>query len=195
MHKIKKCSADKFKKMKQFIVVLLMVTIGFSACKEKRIPIEDQILKIKEMSQLGTVEYTVTKVISASDNQTWFKVGDRKILFSCEGTIKAGIDLSSLSAKDIQTDGDKVTLTLPHAKLIYLNIEPNSIKEVYSSVSILRSSFDVEEKNGLLVQGQKNIEKSVDSIGILQDAEKNAKHLIEAWLSPLNLSNINIIYK
>ena len=181
--------------MKRILIILMIGCISLFSCKEKGIPIEDQILKIKEMSQLGTVEYTVTKVISASDNQTWFKVGDRKILFSCEGTIKAGIDLSNLSSKDIQNDGDKVTLTLPHAKLIYLNIEPNSIKEVYSSVSILRTSFGVEEKNGLLVQGQKNIEKSVESIGILQDAEKNAKHLIEAWLSPLNLSSVTIIYK
>ena len=28
------------------------------------------------LAELGTVEYTVTKIIKASDDQTWYKMGD-----------------------------------------------------------------------------------------------------------------------
>jgi len=57
------------------------------------------ILSIREMGDLATVEYTVTKIIKTSNNKTWFKAGrNRKILMSCEANIKkTGIDVGSLN--------------------------------------------------------------------------------------------------
>ncbi len=53
------------------------------------------------MSELASVEYVVTRIIKASDNKTWFKLGERKILISCQATLTAGIDLSKITEKDI----------------------------------------------------------------------------------------------
>lgn len=51
-----------------------------------------KISELSDMSELGTVEYTVKKIISA-DDAVWYKYGDRKILYSCVVYLKAGIDL------------------------------------------------------------------------------------------------------
>ena len=94
-----------------FLVLLLIV----SGCGNKQKEKNEVLFSLREMSDLATVEYTVTKIIKSNDNTTWFKIGDRRILMSCEAHLKAGIDMSGSTKKDI-TSRDKsirVTLTQP----------------------------------------------------------------------------------
>ena len=119
-------------------------------------------------------------------------MGDRKILFSCEAKLKAGVDLAKLKESDVEIKDDKVTITLPKAKLIYLNMDPQKIKEEYMDISVTRSGFSNEEKDALLSQGEKNIEASIPSLGIIENAEKNTKQLITSWLKQCNINNVEI---
>jgi hypothetical protein len=126
-----------------------------------------RVLGLQKMSDLATAEYVVTKIIKASDDKTWYKFGDRKILMTCKASLAAGIDLSKISEKDIQIDGQNITMTLPHAKLLYVNIKPEDIKTAYQDVSIFRDNFSSQEKNELAAQAEKQITASADSLGIL----------------------------
>ena len=47
--------------------------------------------QMKNLSSLGTVEYSFSKIIATSDDQ-WFSLGDRKILMTCKAYLKAGVD-------------------------------------------------------------------------------------------------------
>lgn len=82
---------------------------------------------LTEMSDLGTVEYTITKIIKASD-EAFYTIGERKILFSCCATMKAGIDLKDFSAEDVKIDSDKeVTVTLPAPKVLAFNMPSEQV--------------------------------------------------------------------
>ena len=124
--------------------ILLCFSLLAINCSSKKEPSKlRQVLGLQKMSDLATAEYVVTKIIKANDDKTWYKVGDRKILMSCKASLVAGIDLSKLTEKDIHIEGENITLTLPHAKLLYLNIKPEDIKTAYQEVSL----FTTKHKN------------------------------------------------
>ena len=172
---------------------LLLFCILLNSCDHKR-PIQpkQQVLALKEMSDLATVEYIVTKIIKADDNKAWFKLGERKILMSCKATLTAGIDLSKITEKDISINGKSIELILPHAKLISLNIKPEDIKTEYEDVTVFRSAFSSAERGSLAAQGEINIRSSVGTLGILQTAEINATLILNNFLRRLGYEKINI---
>jgi hypothetical protein len=86
------------------LAYIAIVAFMFVSCGES---IEDKMNKklseMSELSELGTVEYTISKIIKANDN-SFYTIGDRKILFSCKATMKAGIDLSNFSSDNVPSN-------------------------------------------------------------------------------------------
>lgn len=170
--------------------------ITLLSCNHKDIEAQNKIVPlIKELSDLATVEYVVTKIIKANDNKTWFKLGDRKILMSCKASLVAGIDLSKLTKENITVSGKDVNLVLPHSKLLLINIKPEDIKTEYEDVSLFRNPFSNAERDELATQGETQIKNSIDSLGILQSADINANFIITNFLKRLGYQNISITYE
>lgn len=144
------------------------------------------------MSELATVEYTVTKMIKASDDATWYKIGDRKILMSCKATLKAGIDFRAIGPDQVTIEGRAITIELPKAKLLSVNIRPEDIKVEYEEVGILRSEFSAAEKNALMVQGEQQIRSLSAETGILQDAESNASVFVTNFFRQLGYDKVEV---
>ncbi len=53
---------------------LFILFISFSCNQKEKVEQKQLIPLIKELSDLATVEYVVTKIIKAKDNKTWFKI-------------------------------------------------------------------------------------------------------------------------
>jgi hypothetical protein len=168
--------------------------LGLQSCNKPSKEIEplDKVIKIKDLNQLGTVEYKVSKVISGTDDLTWYKIGNRKILFSCEATIKAGIDFSKLKKEDIQVTDKTVSLKMPKAEIIYVKIDHNNIKEEYKETGFFRSDFSNSEKDALLRLGEESINKALPDIGILKEAEKNATLFLKSFLRSSGFTEVTI---
>ncbi|MBR6130526.1 MAG: DUF4230 domain-containing protein [Bacteroidales bacterium] len=187
----------------------LFVAIAFSAillvsCSKETVPqisleqkLNQKLSEMTEVAELGSVEYTVTKVVKASDDEKWYKVGDRKILFKCTAYLKAGIDLNKLDASKIVVDEAKksVVITLPKAELLALNMPPDKSVLAYESVATFRSNFSSKEKNHLLQLGEKSIREDVPNLGILSDAEKNASSFFKSLLSQLGFEIITVKFE
>jgi Protein of unknown function (DUF4230) len=157
--------------------------------KEKQL---QQVLALQQMNELATVEYIVTKIIKANDNKTWYKIGDRKILMSCKATLTAGIDLAAIKSEQVNIDGKNISLTLPHSKMISVNIKPEDIVEQYETVDVLRQSFTSEERNALAIQAENQINAGIADMGILQTAETNAALFVNTFLHRLGYEKITI---
>lgn len=173
-------------------IVWIWLMIMAVACSQKPAPAPQDIMALKEMNELVSVEYVVNKIIKASDDKTWYKVGDRKILMTCQATLKAGIDFSKLDANKTVINGKSINLTLPHATLFSLSIRPEDITVAYQDVSMFRSGFSVQEKDQLASQAEAQIKASVDSLGILQTAETNASLFVSNFLRQLGYEKISI---
>lgn len=177
-----------------FLISLTMISCNKNPDYRK---LEEQVGKITSISELGTVEYVIAKIVKADDDATWYKFGDRKILFTCKATLKAGIDLSELKSCDIKPDFENKTISimLPKAKLLLFNMKPEDVALTYEKTSLTRSSFSNKERDAVLAQGEKNILESVPNMGILIDAEKNAKSFLESFLKQAGYTNVNVEFK
>ena len=178
------------------ILAFLSMAPGCSRQREEK-ALQQEIHAISSMKQLGLVEYKVRKIIKANDQGEWYKIGDRKILLSCTAYLKAGIDLSSFTAEDISVDLDagKVTVTLPHATLLSLDMPASEIRQEFDQVSLLRSDFSAQERNELLRQGERQIRRSVPSLGILQKAEENARKFFDSAFQKLGFTTVEVVFK
>lgn len=177
---------------KKSIYLLLYMLAGCQTNSHKKV---QEVLSLRELHELVTVEYVVNKIIRASDDKTWYKIGDRKILMTCEATLRAGIDFSGISMSHIQANNKDITLTLPHATLFSVNIKPEDIRVVYEETGTFRSSFSAQERDMLAAQAQEQIQYSADSLGILQTAEANASLFVSNFLRNMGYEKVTVQFK
>lgn len=176
--------------LKKILVILFFV----QGCGETQDAQKEILFSFKEMSDLATVEYTVTKIIKANDNKTWFKIGDRKIIMSCEAHIKAGVDLSTITKEHFTIDDKNITLEIPGPKVVSLSIPAETIKVEYQDISFFRDPFKTSERDQLARQAETQIRNSIDSLGILQQAKINTSLFVNNLLARLGYQNITIRY-
>ena len=174
----------------RFLMALALPACILSGCSRKA-AVRDVASRLSGISEIGTVEYTVKKVISANDTSV-FKIGDRKIYFTCIANVKAGIDLSGFSEEDIKADrsSKSVEVVLPHARILSIELPPGKIEEKYCSVTGFRWNFTPEEKRALLKQGEEDILARVEQNGILEDAERNSSELVRTMFEGLGFEKV-----
>jgi len=174
------------------MVILALLAVNL-AIPQKKVPPRVGVRTLKDLAELATVEYSVTKIVSYKD-VAWY--GDRKILFEAAATVKAGIDLNELSEQDIKEEaGFAVTITLPAPKILLFNMKPENMREIFNESGILRDDFSIEEKDGLLSQGEKDIRAKVARMDILQRAGRNARILVESWLDRMGFKAVHVVFK
>ena len=179
------------------LFLALLATAGCSRRNDVEEMVKREVQAISEMRQLSLVEYRVRKIVKADDEGEWYKIGDRKILLSCTAYLKAGLDLTSFDMDDVDVDrlAGRVTVTLPHAVLLSLDIPASEIRQEYDHVTMLRQSFSAEERNALLRQGEKQIRDSVPSLGILEKAEENAGKFFESVFSKMGFTTVEVTFR
>lgn len=182
----------------RLLPLLAMSTLLLTSCGGEN-HAQELETKIKNMggasAELGSVEYTISKII-AVDHDVFYKIGERKVLFSSLSTMKAGVDLSLFCADSVDVDAKKGTIDirLPKAKVLAFSMPPENIKMEYSKTGKLRSEFSAEERNEILKQGQDAILNDAEKIGILKDAEANVRTIFESLLAGANFKEINITF-
>lgn len=180
---------------------LLLLLFLLSACKQEQVDslatrTRDRMAELSAAGELTTVEYTVTKMVKTSD-QAWYKLGDRKILFHCRAYLEAGVDLKAYNGEktEINEQTRSITLTLPQPRLLSLNMPIEEVGLAYEKVTLLRSDFSAEDRTHILQQGEKDIRADIPTMGILADAELNARIFFTTLLRQLGYSNITIKFE
>ena len=179
---------------------LLLVLLLLSACSRGP-SLQDQLAgRIEQLSrtaELGTVEYTVRKAVKARDEGDWFKIGNRRILFSCTARITAGINLERvpLDKRVVDESTRTVSLVLPHATVFSIDIPPEQIRLEYEDVTGFRQHFSDQERQALLRQGEREIVRDLPKLGILAEAESNAEEFFRPMLEQMGFDNIQIRFE
>ncbi len=182
---------------KKYLFLLPLLALMASCGPSQEELTRQRVQGLSKMAELGTVEYTVKKIIK-TDDVVWWKWGKRKIIYTCKAFIKAGIDLKDFSASDVSVDLDNKTIAieLPKAKILSFNMPPEEINLEFSMITGFRDQFSPEEKQQLLVLGEKDIndDKKIEE-GILQDAEANAKLFFTAMFSQIGYEKVIVKFK
>ncbi|MBD5356938.1 MAG: DUF4230 domain-containing protein [Bacteroides sp.] len=183
----------------------LLLTL-FSSCKEKADPETEIARRLRDVSRLELAQMTIGKVGMISDHKyedaksledktkamlNAMKIGNRIGVYSYDTYLIAYIDLSELSADDIEFDPNTnvAHVNLPSVKIITDGREPE-LHEVHYRVTGFRSSIKPEERAKLKAQMAAEVKKEVagyeGSKELLRDeARKKAvswfNGIIESW--------------
>lgn len=176
-----------------FLLILTIVLTG--GCRRQ--PKNEGVIvqSIQQTGQLVTAEYTLQKIIKASDNRTWYKFGDRNILISVEAIVKAGIDLQQVTTDDVSFRDSVISVRLPKPSIFSVSLPPDKIQVKYEDVSFLRSHFSAAEREELLRQAESQVRRLADSLGILQTAEVNAATFLRRLLLREGFNEVKLSFQ
>lgn len=180
------------------IVLLLMIALPIAAIyiiknastftEEKSAVIE----RIQNLNELATAEAYTKVVIERQDNTIFGQsIGvnlpgtKRQLLVIIPGSIKAGVELSGLTEKDIAMNHEEktATLTLPHATFLGGAELYFDEVEVFSYEGVFRVKANIEEAYELAEEAQSLILEETAEQGVLKTAEENAKRTLTEMFS------------
>lgn len=186
--------------MKQLILILsffILLAVGCTNKKSTEEPaakaidtIPMLVTQVQQCSRLYTTEYHIHKIVTHDDKMklsgSFLKqdfsinlpLGDRRIAIPMDATLKAYIDLSSFSNKNIQRNGKELIVTLPDPKIVLTSTKIDH-KEVKQFVALTRHNFTDAELTSYEAQGRKQIIASIPQMGIIEQAQESvARQLV-----------------
>lgn len=184
----------------------------FAACtgkrpKEERTPKTDTIpvlvTQIKKCARLYTAEYRIHKIVTHDDQvklkgsflQQKFNITvpmtSRKIAIPVDATLKAYIDFSDFSDKNVLRSGDRIEILLPDPKVEMTGSRINH-DEIKRHVSFMRSNFSDAELTNYERQGRVSIINSIPSMGIIDMAREGAAHALIPLIRQMGFKEENI---
>lgn len=202
------------------ILAVLVIVGGLYFCGDWRLQSDDDakqeaaiaqgidtvpmlIMQVQKCSKLYTAEYRVHKIVTHDDalrlkgsllkKQFDIKLpmADRKIAIPIDAKLKAYIDFSDFSEKNIERDGKKITIVLPDPQVSMTSSKIDQ-KNVRQYVALTRSDFSDAELADYQQQGRKAIIESIPKMGILESAQRNAAKVLVPMLKELGYAEEDI---
>ena len=171
----------------------------FSGCsqKAKHNVKEPDLTQIRSICNLATLECHYHNVAKsekkAGSGISHIGEVDRKFWVEYTGTAKIGIDMSEV---DMKIDGDKVTVFMPNAKLLSIDIKDDDLNEKSYITSgdswFNKNKITAEDQTAAIKNAQSTMEESVkNNSSLLLSAQSRAQKLIENYIIQLGqLSNV-----
>lgn len=187
------------KTLRSYLGITFGIVIMLAACGKQEPDVDrgKVVNKIRSASKLATVEYVVTKVISAQKKHLLSK--DTYFFAETEATIKAGIDLNKIRPEDIQIEGTQVQVELPAIELINFSYPAKGFHVIddytYNNFWLKWKNFSVMEKDKLYRMGEQDIRDNISNLGITQSAKENTRRLLSRILSKAGFDEIYISFK
>lgn len=174
---------------------LFFITLLLFSCSAKKEPPKPVVFSLQQIGTLATAEYLVTRIVKADDNQTWYKIGERKILLSCTASVKAGIDFSQLKPQQVTQQEKKVFVQLPPPQLLSLSIPPENIKVAYTDVGMFRDPFSTTEINAVMKTAESQMRRQVQALDILKTARTNASAFVTQFLTAMGFKEVYVSFQ
>ena len=138
---------------------------------------------MKAICELATLECYYHNVAKYKENDAegiliWKK--DKNFWIEYSGVVKVGIDMSVL---DIEVNGDKVTITLPEAKILSIKVDETTLTK--DSYIIAKDSASIEaadQKKAYEVAEDNMLKSTSGDIVLLKSAQQRAKLLLEEYI-------------
>lgn len=155
---------------------------------------------MKSIGKLSTAEYYYTHVESHDSalqlEGTNFNIPftKNKFVYSYDGSITAGVDFTKI---DVAVDEEKktVTVTLPEVEVISSEIDEDSFK-LYDEQNSAFNKISVKDVAASFADMKKDEEAKAREKGLFDNAEKNAKTMIEGFVkSTYDVSGYKVIVK
>jgi len=188
-------------KLISYLLVFSILT-SCTSCSKNQPAASPDITQIRSICHLATMEcyyHNVAKSVKTKGNK-FENIGenDRKFWIEYTGIARVGIDMSQVK---ITVAENKVTVYLPNAKLLSIDINEKTLTE-QSYISSGDSWFNknkitADDQTAAINHAQSVMSKSVqENTALLASAQDRAKKLIENYINQLGtISNTDYIIK
>lgn len=161
------------------------------------------VMQIQKCARLYTTEYHIHKIVTHDDIlklkgnllskniDVALPLGERKIAIPMDATLKAYIDFSDFSERNIERHGNKITIVLPDPQVVLTSSKINQ-HEIREYVGLVRSQFTDKELSSYEQQGRQAILNSVSRLGIKQQAQANAARVLVPMLTEMGYREENV---
>lgn len=155
---------------------------------QHQVTAEELSAGLNDMGRLITAEYYFTAVASASTQLApilGIKLGftESSFLASYDGVITAGIDFSLIRVEKDEERG-RVTVTMPPAAILNVDIDPDSF-QLYSETTSIFTDITAEDYNNALLELEATEREKALARGILDNADENARKLVRSFIESL----------
>ena len=155
---------------------------------QHQVTAEELSAGLNDMGRLVTAEYYFTAVASASTQLApilGIKLGftESSFLASYDGIITAGIDFSLIRVEKDEERG-RVTVTMPPAAILNVDIDPDSF-QLYSETTSIFTDITAEDYNNALLELEATEREKALARGILDNADENARKLVRSFIGSL----------
>ena len=162
------------------------------------------VTQIQQCSRIYTTEYKIHKIVThddvirlkgtllSQDFNIKMPLGDRKIAIPMDATLKAYIDMSTFSEKNVERENGKITIILPDPQVVLTSskIDQHNIKEY---VGLVRSHFTDAEMTNYEQQGRASIIATIPQLGIIPMAKENAARVLVPLIAQMGYEEKDII--
>lgn len=182
----------------KYIGIVLLIAV--SICCQRPAKRSFVVSRIRSASKLATTEFVLTKLIMArQDKKLLFLINLNTATFLAhtEATVKTGIDLSKLKEKNISITDDRINLTLPPVEVINFSYPAEKFKvdADYTTEKVLMNQMSVETVDELYRQGELEIRRSLQYIGVVEATEAKTRMLVESLLKTLGYNEVYIDFE
>ncbi len=195
-----------------FNFLIVFAALAVAGCSRKQTPRQQPeyvdtipmlVMQVQKCSRLYTAEYKMHKIITHDDeirmkgkflNQDYdvaLPMGSRKIAIPIDATVKAYIDLSSFSEKNVRRVGDKIDVTLPDPRIEMTSSRINH-GEIRKYVALTRQNFSDKEMAGYEQQGRQAIINDIPQTGIMEMAKESAARVMVPFFVGMGVNEKDI---
>ena len=184
--------------MRKVFVYVIIVSIAIVGCKRNSTATKSDvkpdsmallITQINRCSRLYTAEAHVRKILTSEDSKHFtgtvlshkinvdLPFSSRKIAIPVDATVKAYVDFSDFSKKNIIKRGDNIEIILPdpHIILTSSRIDHGGVK---THVSLMRSNYSDAELTAIDQCARNEIIREIPRIGIIDMSRVGAANVI-----------------
>ena len=201
------------RKILVFLLATTFVTSLFCGCQKQdgttdndANAIPQLTNRIQQCSRLYTTEYRIHKIVMVQADKQLdasflgmdinLPLGERRLLIPMEATLKGYIDFNNFSEDDIETDGERITITLPDPEVMMTSsrIDHDGTKQY---VSWYLSNFNTSEQTAHAAKGRQDIIDKVKNDSrqkrhIVESARQNAANLLIPIISRMGYDEQSI---
>jgi len=128
-----------------------------------------------------------------------FVAGER-VTFLAGGTVDAAVDFGDLGEGAVEVDGDRVTVTLPAATIVDVDVEPDRSYVVNRERGILDRIGGVFTDNptgeqDLYLLAEEKLRAAADDSALRSRAERNTEKMLETLLRSLGFERVTVVFE
>jgi hypothetical protein len=127
-------------------------------------------------------------------------IAGERVTFLAGGTVDAAIDFGDLGGDAVSIDGDSVTVTLPSARIVDVDVEPDRSYVVNRERGILDRIGGIFADNptgerDLYLLAEERLRAAADESALRSRAERNTEKMLVTLLQSLGFESVRVLFE